>query len=321
LREHHVELIRGLHNLRRRHRGCAVTIGNFDGVHLGHKAVLDQLAAAAAGEGVPALVMIFEPQPNEFFAPERAPARLTRLREKLQALDRDGVDRVLCIRFTDAFAAYSAERFVDEVLVERLDVRFLAVGDDFRFGRGRTGDFAFLEAAGRRHGFRVVRRDTFSDGGERVSSTRIRSLLERGDLEGAAALLGRPYGLCGRVAHGHKRGRIIGYPTANVHLHRLKVPVRGVFAVGVTGIHEAPLPGVANVGLRPTVEEGRKMPLLETHLLDFDGDIYGRHVRVDLLHRIRDEMRFASLEALKAQILADETAARAWFASRRPHAE
>lgn len=314
-----MELIRGLHNLRPRHRGCAVTIGNFDGVHLGHKAVLDQLAGAAAVEGVPALVMVFEPQPNEYFAPERAPARLTRLREKLQALNRDGVDRVLCIRFNQEFAGFSAARFVDEVLVERLATRFLAVGDDFRFGHGRAGDFATLQQAGRRHGFRVVRRDTFSAGGGRVSSTRIRAALEAGDLDGAAALLGRPYGLCGRVAHGHKRGRLLGYPTANVHLHRIKVPVRGVFAVGVTGIGPAPLPGVANVGLRPTVEAGRKVPLLETHLLDFSGDLYGRHVRVDLLHRIRDEMRFDSLDALKARILQDEAAARAWFAARRPH--
>lgn len=307
-----VELIRGLHNLRREHRGCIATIGNFDGVHLGHKAVLDQLAERAADYGLPGLVIIFEPQPNEFFRPETAPARLTRLREKLRALDLDGVDRVLCLRFDARFAAVSAEDFVERILVGSLGVRYLAVGDDFRFGKGRRGDFDFLTAQGARYGFQVARRHTFSIDGRRVSSTRVREALARGDLEAARALLGYDFNMFGRVAHGDKRGRLIGYPTANIYVHRLRVPLSGVFAVQVDGVGRKPLPGVANIGVRPTVD-GTGRPLLEAHLFDFQGDIYGRHVRVDFLHKLRDEKRFGSLEELKQQIRIDEDNAREHF--------
>jgi riboflavin kinase/FMN adenylyltransferase len=309
-----VELIRGLHNLRPRHRGCAVTIGNFDGVHLGHKAVLDQLAARAAELAVPALVMIFEPQPQEYFAPERAPGRLTRLREKLWALDVDAVDRVLCVRFDAGFAAMTAEAFVERVLVAGLGARYVVVGDDFRFGHRRAGDFAFLERAGRAHGFEVARQATFSLAGERVSSTRVREALEAGHLPQAAALLGYPFAMHGRVAHGDRRGRTLGYPTANVHVHRQTVPLLGVFAVRVHGAADLPLPGVANLGYRPTIAGGLARPILEVHLLDFSGDVYGRHVRVEFLQRVREERRFPSLDALKAQIARDEAAARAFFA-------
>lgn len=313
-RHRHVELIRGLHNLRERHRGAAISIGNFDGVHLGHKAVLDQLAERAAALGVPALVMLFEPQPAEFFAPDKAPARLTRLREKLRALDVDAVDQVLCVRFDAAFAAITAESFVRDVVYGRLDARHVMVGDDFRFGRGRAGDFAFLKAQGEALGFEVSRQATFSLDGERVSSTRVRRALQTGDLGLASRLLGYHYCMYGRVAHGDKRGRTIGFPTANVHLHRLKVPLSGVFAVRLAGAGPEPLPGVANVGHRPTVRGGEPMPLLEVHLFDFEGDIYGRHVRIDFLKRLRDERRFESFEALKAQIHNDATAARSYFA-------
>jgi len=313
-----VELIRGLHNLHPEHRGCVATIGNFDGVHLGHKAVLSQLAVKARALSLPALVMIFEPQPQEFFAPERVPARLTRLREKLHALDLDEVDRVLCVRFDAAFAAVTAEDFVRGILAEGLGVRYVVVGDDFRFGHRRRGDFEFLQEEGARLGFEVARRDTFSLDGVRVSSSRVREALERGDLEGARDLLGYVFNMTGRVAHGDKRGRTIGYPTANIYLHRRSVPLRGVFAVRVAGIDDDPLPAVANVGVRPTVG-GLRMPILEVHLFDFDADIYGRHVRVDFLHRIRDERRFSSLDELKRQIGTDEMQARAYLVSVQKH--
>ncbi len=294
------------------------TIGNFDGVHLGHKAVLDQLAAKAAELASPALVMIFEPQPQEFFTPDKAPARLTRLREKLRALDLDSVDRVLAVRFDPSLACVSAADFVTRILVRGLGVRYVVVGDDFRFGHGRAGDFEFLQAAGRLHGFEVARRDTFSVQGARVSSTLVRQALEDGDLARARILLGYHFNMHGRVAHGDKRGRTIGFPTANIYLHRRRIPVKGVFAVRMAGVAGAPLPGVANIGYRPTVDGVGRVPVLEVHLFDFDGNLYARHVRVDFLERIRDEQRFASLDELKAQIALDAERARDYF--RRHHA-
>ena len=215
-----MELIRGLHNLRPHHHGCVATIGNFDGVHLGHQAVIGQLAEKGEALGLPTTVICFEPQPLEVFRPDEVPPRLTRLREKLQALKRYSVDRVLLIRFNQRFAAMTAEAFIDEVLVRGLGIRYLVVGDDFRFGKGRTGDFAMLQQAGQQHGFQVVSMHTFSVDGERVSSTRVRAALVNGELETAEKLLGRPYRMCGRVAHGDKIGRTIGIPTANIFLHR-----------------------------------------------------------------------------------------------------
>ena len=308
-----MELIQGLHNLRPHHRGSVVTIGNFDGVHRGHKVVLDQLAAKAAELRLPSLVMIFEPQPQEFFAPDRSPARLTRLREKLCALDVDAVDRVLCVRFDQRFAALTAQEFVERILVQGLGARHLVVGDDFRFGQGRRGDFAYLEEAGRRLGFEVAQQQTFSVDGERVSSTAVREALERGDLARARELLGYPFAMHGRVAHGDRRGRTIGYPTANIHVHRRAVPLQGVYAVRMRGAADGPVPGVANLGFRPTIAGGLPTPLLEVHLLDFSGDLYRRHVKVEFLDRVREERRFGSLEELKAQIARDEAHARAYF--------
>lgn len=311
-----MELIRGLHNLRPRHRGCVATIGNFDGVHLGHQAVLGQLAEKADEFGVPAVVITFEPQPQEYFSHGEIPPRLTRFREKLRALRRFSVDRVLALRFNDRLAGLSAGEFIRQVLLDGLGIRYLVVGDDFRFGRGREGDFAMLQQVGQEHGFEVVNMHTFSLDGERVSSTRIREALQRGDLAQAELMLGRPYRMCGRVAHGNKLGRTIGFPTANIFLHRKKTPVDGVFAVEMFGIDGEPVAGVANVGTRPTVDETGTRSLLEVHLFDFDGDIYGRHVHVDFLHRIREERRFDSFDALKAQILKDADNARAFFAAR-----
>ncbi len=306
-----MELIRGLHNLRSRHHGCVATIGNFDGVHLGHQSVLGQLAEKGAELGLPVTVITFEPQPQEYFNHGELPPRLTRLREKLTALQRYSVDRVLCLSFKQGLAQLSAEAFIRQVLVEGLGVRHLVVGDDFRFGQGRSGDFTMLQAAGAAHDFEVVHMHTFAIGGGRVSSTRIREALQCGDLGQAAQLLGRPYRMSGRVAHGNKRGRTIGFPTANIFLHRARSPVDGVFAVEMFGIEGEPVQGVANVGTRPTVDGSHA--ILEVHLFDFRRDIYGRHVHVDFLKFIRPERRFDSFEALKAQILHDAEAARAFF--------
>jgi len=308
-----MELIRGLYNLRPGHRGCAVTIGNFDGVHLGHQAVLGQLAERAGQLHLPVTLITFEPQPREFFGPASAPPRLTRFREKVEVLRRYGVDRILCLRFNDRLAGLAPETFIRLILLEGLDVKYLVVGDDFRFGRARAGDFRLLEETGAARGFPVVNMHSFNMGAQRVSSTRVREALQRGDLAAAESLLGRPFRMSGRVAHGDKRGRLIGFPTANIFLHRTATPVAGVFAVEMFGIEGEPVPGVANVGIRPTV--GGTRSLLEVHLFDFDRDIYGRHVQVSFMQKIRDEIRFESIEALQQQILRDAEKARSFFDS------
>jgi len=307
-----MRVIRGLHNLRPATGGCVATIGNFDGVHLGHRAVFQRLIAEGRARGLTAAVITFEPQPLEFFAPERAPARLTRLREKLDALRHCGIEQVVLLPFGPRLAATGARAFVRELLVDGLGVRFLLVGDDFRFGHGREGDFELLGAMGREHGFAVEDLNTVTHGGERVSSTRIREALARGDLGQARHLLGRPYRICGRIGHGDKRGRTIGYPTANINLHRRVSPLRGVYAVVVEGIADHPWPGVANIGTRPTVT-GDTRYLLEVHLFDFDGDLYGRHAQVEFRLKLRDEQRFDSFPALRAQIDRDAAAARAFL--------
>ncbi|MGB5338924.1 MAG: bifunctional riboflavin kinase/FAD synthetase [Gammaproteobacteria bacterium] len=303
-----MELVRGIHNLRPQHRGCAATIGNFDGVHLGHQAVLGQLSERAADLHLPATVITFEPQSREYFQPESAPPRLTRFREKVEILRRYGVDRVLCLRFNKHLASLAADEFIRIILLEGLDVKYLVVGDDFRFGAARGGNFSLLVKAGKAHGFPVVNMHTFNLGAGRVSSTRVRAALQQGDLATAQALLGRPYRMSGRVAHGDKRGRVIGFPTANIHLHRTASPVAGVFAVEMTGISGEPVAGIANIGSRPTVDGTRA--LLEVHLFDFERDIYGQHVQVSFLHKLREEQRFDSLDALKRQIEIDVTQAR-----------
>jgi len=305
-----VLLIRGLHNLRAEHRSCVATIGNFDGVHLGHKAVFAALTQRARGQGLPALVIIFEPQPMEYFQPEQAPARLTRLREKLEAIDACGIDRVLLIRFDAAFAAVEAESFVRDVLIDRLSIKHLFVGDDFRFGRNRLGDVNLLQAIGREAGFEVGSLATVVEDGERISSTRIRTALQCGDLRLAARCLGREYRICGRVAHGRQLGRTIGFPTLNIRLLRRSTPLRGVFAVQVLGVDPvAALPGVANVGNRPTVADDDRF-LLEVYLFDLSANLYGRHVQVEFVEYIRQERRFESLDALRAQIELDAQRAR-----------
>jgi len=306
-----MELIRGAHNLRPGHRGTVATIGNFDGLHLGHQAVLGQLAEKGAELCLPTTAISFEPLPREYFQGDNAPPRLQRFRDKLLAMRRFSVDRLLCLRFDAALASQEAQAFVRELLVQRLGVRYLVVGDDFRFGRNRAGDFDLLTELGARHDFQVAHMHSFQVDGARVSSTRIRDALGGGDMDTAQKLLGRPYRLSGRVAHGDKRGRQIGFPTANLRLGPRPLAVRGVYAVEVFGLDHEPVYGVANVGKRPTVNGTQNR--LEVHLFDVDADLYGRHLHVDLLARIRDEQRFESLDALKAQIARDAQQARDFF--------
>ncbi|PLY15423.1 MAG: bifunctional riboflavin kinase/FAD synthetase [Sedimenticola sp.] len=308
-----MQVIRGLHNLRAEHRGCVATIGNFDGVHLGHRAVFRHLHDKAQELGLPTTVVTFEPQPQEFFVPDRAPARLTRMREKLQALKEAGIDRVVLLEFNAKLARMEAGAFVQELLVEGLDVRYLLVGDDFRFGRDRQGDIQLLRQVALAHSFGIENMNTFAVAEERVSSTRIREALACGDLALAQEYLGRPYRICGRVAHGDARGRTIGFPTANINLHRKVSPLKGVYAVRVYGLSdEAWLPGVANIGNRPTIE-GDSRYLLEVHLFDFNRSIYGEHLQVEFCKKIRDERRFESFDALRQQIEHDASAARDYF--------
>jgi riboflavin kinase/FMN adenylyltransferase len=308
-----MELIRGLHNLRPRHHGCVATIGNFDGAHLGHQAVIGQLAEKADEMCLPAVVITFEPQPLEYFRPEAAPARLTRFREKLHALRRYAVDRVLCLPFNAKLAALEPQEFIHRVLIDGLGVKYLVVGDDFRFGRQRAGNIEHLREAGQQYGFQVVNMHTFEIDGERVSSTRVRRALEAGDMHAAERLLGRDYRMSGRVAHGNKLGRELGFPTANIHLHRKQTPLQGIFAVEVYGLDQEPLRAVASLGTRPTVDGTRA--LLEVYILDFDQDIYGRHIQVSFLHKLRDEEKYDSLELLKQQIDIDVKQTRAYFAA------
>lgn len=292
-----------------------LAIGNFDGVHLGHRALLERLTATARQHGLPAAVMTFEPHPRELFAPEQAPARLTSLREKLALLEGCGIDEVYLLHFSRKLAGLTAEQFVGKILVGGLGVRHLIIGDDFRFGKGRAGDFAMLETAGRAQGFGVEAMHTIEIDGERVSSSAVRDALGAGDLEHAARLLGRPYCISGRVVHGDKIGRRLGWPTANIQLKRKRVALTGVFAATVSGVDKRHLPGAASLGVRPTLGVGLR-PVLEVHLFDFDQEIYGAHVTVHLLHKLRDEMKFDSLEALTAQIARDVQATQAYFSGR-----
>ena len=308
-----MELIRGLQNIRSKHHGCVATIGNFDGVHLGHQGVLGQLAEKSAELGLPTTLITFEPQPMEYFIPDKVPARLTRFREKMLALQRYSVDRVCCLSFNEKLARLSAEDFIQQVLVEKLGVKYLVVGDDFRFGMNRAGNFEMLVEAGKKYGFQVVSMHTFEIDLERVSSTRIRAALEKGDMAGAEKLLGRRYRMSGRVAHGEKLGRELGFPTANIHLHRQASAIQGIFVVEVFGLDEEPLQGVASVGTRPTVNETKA--LLEVFLLDFDQNIYGRHIQVSFLKKLRDEEKFDSLDELIEQIQLDVEQAQAYFAA------
>ena len=304
-----MEVIRGWHNVKPGHHGCVATIGNFDGVHLGHRTLIEQLAALGRERAVPATLVTFEPQPQEFFAGGDAPPRLTRLREKLCALGATPLDRVALLRFDARLSTMPPVEFVESFLVAGLGVRAVVAGDDFRFGHGGEGNFDLLVSLGERYGFDVVARATFNARGGRVSSSRIRGALASGELEVARDLLGRRYTMGGRVVRGDRRGRTIGFPTLNVPSRRHRTALRGVYAVRVAGLEDRELDAVANLGTRPTV--GGDGMVLEAHVFDWSGDAYGRHVEVGFVAKIRDERKFESFGALKAQIGRDGARARA----------
>ena len=282
----------------------ALTIGNFDGVHRGHQVMLARLKERARALGLRACVLTFEPHPLELFAPQTAPTRLTSLREKLELLAAHGVECVQVSRFNRAYASRSPQDFIEQVLLAGLGMRWLLIGDDFRFGARRAGDFALLQEASRTHGFGLEAMPTVAQEGARVSSSAVRAALAAGRLAEAEALLGRPYSISGRVVHGDKLGRQIGYPTANVQLRHNRPPLAGIFAVRTLDGQGRSRDGAASLGLRPTVDNSGQAKL-EVHLFDFCGDLYGQHLRVDFLHKIRDEEKFPSVDALKARIAQD----------------
>ncbi|MXP56469.1 bifunctional riboflavin kinase/FAD synthetase [Pantoea sp. Mhis] len=307
-----MNFIRGIYNFKKQHRGCVLTIGNFDGVHCGHQSLVKLLVDKGHQDNLPVVVMLFEPHPLEIFLGNKAPARLTCLREKLHYLEQMNVDAVLCIRFNRQFARYSAQKFIVELLVNKLDVRFLAVGKDFRFGIDRQGDFLLLQDAGVRYGFEIMcTRTIYDDHGKRISSTSVREALSTNNFALAQKLLGHPFSISGRVVHGNALGRTIGFPTANILLRRIVMPVRGVFIVEVKGLGEQLVYGVANIGLRPTVKGINQQ--LEVHLFNTHMDFYGCYIEVILKKKIREEQKFDSLGALKMQIVKDVAIAHKFF--------
>jgi len=332
-----MQVFRGFH-----HPGvapaCALTIGNFDGVHRGHQAMLALLRSEAAHRGLPSCVMTFEPHPRDYFAavakkPELAPARIAPLRDKLGELERCGVDQVVVLRFDQRFAAQTPQAFIDDVLVKGLGTKYVLVGDDFRFGAKRAGDYTMLDAAGAAAGFDVARMNSYEVRGIRVSSSAVREALAAGAMTGAAALLGRPYAISGHVVHGRKLGRLLGasqpgrddgFRTINLRFKHWKPAASGIFVVQVHGLAGGPLPGVANLGVRPSLDptdvNGGRV-LLETHCLEWPAALgdeggYGKVVRVELLHKLHDELRYTSVEALQAGIASDTAQARAWWRAR-----
>lgn len=306
-----MQVFRGLPDLAGSHRPIALTVGNFDGVHLGHQAMLARLTEAAEDLNLPSAVLTFDPHPREFFAPGGAPPRLSTLRGKLEQFAAHGVTQVHVARFDAKLAALPAARFIDDVLVRRLGTRWVLVGDDFRFGRGRSGDLALLRRSATT--FSVEAMPTVGVGGERASSSAVRAALAAGELDHAARLLGRRYAIGGKVAHGDKLGRSLGFPTANIVL-RHAPPLTGIFAVRVHGLGEGGRAGAASLGVRPTIKAAAK-PLLEVFIFDFDQPVYGRRVVVEFLHKLRDEERYADLDTLTRQIRADVAQAREFFAS------
>lgn len=301
-----MRVLRGLGNIPANFR-CLATIGNFDGLHLGHQALFQALMTQARAQGLPHLAIIFEPQPKEFFRKEQAPVRLTNLREKLQAFATLGLDYVLCLPFNRKLSGLGAQDFIDTVLVRGLGVQHLIVGDDFRFGHDRRGDFALLQA---QH-FAVSDTQTVLGQGERISSTRVREALATGDLALAHTLLGRPFSMSGRVAFGRQLGRTLNTPTANILIKRTQLPLSGVFAVKVQDEHNGEhFLGVASMGIKPSISATPE-PSLEVHLFDYSGNLYHRHLRVEFVAKLRDEQKFTSLTALQQAIEADKVAARA----------
>jgi len=298
-----MQIIRNINNLSNI-QACVATIGNFDGMHLGHQSILHHVIAQSKVVSLPSTVIFFEPQPQEFFMQHQAPARLTNLREKLNIIKKLGIERVLILRFSSRCITMAAEEFVERILVNALKVKFLFVGDDFRFGKWRRGDFNLLRLHGDKYGFVVENTTTVYFAGERISSTRIRHALQRNDFTMVKNLLGRSYQLCGKVRHGAKRGRLLGFPTANLYLKRKISPINGVYAVRVFGPHDKIWTGVANVGSRPTIM-GDNRVTLETYIFDFNSDIYHNYISVEPVQKIREERRFANLEELQQQIARD----------------
>jgi riboflavin kinase/FMN adenylyltransferase len=302
-----MQLVRGIHNIRPQDHGCVLTIGNFDGVHLGHQQVIKALVSKAKALNCVAAVLVFEPQPQELFSPNTAPARLCRLRDKYNLLAQLGVQRLICVNFTIKFSQQSAHYFIEHLLVEKLGIKHLIVGDDFHFGKNRQGNFPMLCQAGQKLGFAVSDTASYKMADCRISSTAIRQALEHDDLASAKQMLGREYSIIGRVFHGDKRGRQLGFPTANVLLKRRVSPLSGVFAVMVN-TSTGQFKGVANVGARPTVAGVRQQ--LEVHLFDFDQGLYGQCIEVIIKKKLRPVIKFDSLEALTTQIKVDSEQAK-----------
>ncbi|MGP1954784.1 MAG: bifunctional riboflavin kinase/FAD synthetase [Arsenophonus sp. NC-QC1-MAG3] len=309
-----MKLVRGIHNINTYHHGCVLTIGNFDSVHRGHHTLLKYLKQESQRlGGAPTMVMIFEPQPLEFFLGANAPARLTRLCDKVKYFIEYDVDYLLCIKFNSIFASLIPETFVSQLLVRKLRVKFLVIGDDFHFGKNRQGDFKYLCKAGEEYGFEVANTKSFCNAGQRVSSTAIRKALLSDDLILAENLMGHPYRLSGRVVHGRQIGGAIGFPTANILFKCLVIPLKGVYVVEVYGLADHPLQAVANIGTRPTVNGVDQQ--IEVHLIDVHIDIYGCHIDIVLRKKLRNEKQFASIDELRQQIGKDVMAARQFFQS------
>lgn len=306
-----MEVIRGGHNINSTHKVCVATIGNFDGLHRGHKELLQQLVKKSTELNIPSLVITFEPHPQEFFSKKLKLPRLTRLREKIFLFSKTGVDRLLCLPFKEKIASLPAESVIHDFLVKTLDVKYVLVGDDFRFGKNRRGDYTMLKAAGKKFNFAVSHLDTQVFNGTRISSTAVREALGKGNFTLAEALLGHTYFIIGKVIYGRSLGRQIGVPTANISLRNYNSVLKGTYIVAVDGVTDKKLPGVANIGVRPTVD-GENM-LLEVHLLDYNNDFYGNLLSVQFLHKIRDEIKFPDIQALQQRISKDIEIARQWF--------
>ncbi|MBX4180721.1 bifunctional riboflavin kinase/FAD synthetase [Sodalis sp. CWE] len=309
-----MKLIRNVHNLQKYPYECVLTIGNFDGFHRGHQLIISNLKHEGRRLGLPVTVMLFEPQPQEYFSgKENAPVRLSCFREKVKYLTASGVDSIICINFNEQFAMLDAQKFITDLLIKKLGVRFISIGDDFRFGAKRQGDYILLKAMGKRAGFRVTNVATCTTkNGERISSTAIRKALVKDQLEKAENLLGHPYRLSGRVIYGDMIGKNIGFPTANISLKGRRMPIHGVYAVKVHTFTSAPLLGVANIGVRPTVSSNKNQKL-EVHLLDIDKNLYGQYLEVLIHAKLRNEKKFSSLEDLKNQIVLDIRNTRNFF--------
>ena len=307
-----MRVIRGLTHIKPLEEGCVLTIGNFDGLHLGHQTVIEKLVKQSQRLGLPVVVLIVEPQPLEYFLGDNSPSRLMRLREKVIQFSQLSIDDLLILPFNRKLADYDANAFIKELLVERLNVKYLVIGDDFHFGKAREGNFSLLKEKGRQFGFEVKNSQSYLQQGMRISSTLIRDALRSGNLKRAKQMLGRDYSICGRIAHGDKRGRTLGFPTANIQMFRRNTPISGVFAIIMTGIGQGEIQGIANVGVRPTFKDSSKV-ILETHLFEFNQEIYGAYVEVHFKDKIRNEMRFESFEQLKTQIKKDVTRVKQFF--------